>query len=333
MDIELLEIRDFLAGLHPFDQLPPKVLDTLPGALVVRYARRGTPLLAIGDKNENLFIVRSGAVDVTDADGTLLARLGEGDTFGARSLLRGGDVISNARAIEDTLLYLLPGERFKTLLAEHKPFAYHYEPTETARLRDAVQVRVDPERSSFNLMATMVGDLLTRAPVMIGAHASIREAAQLMSEQRVSSLLVEDPAGGLAGIVTDRDLRNRCVAAGRPASDPVSSIMTPEPMHISSNAYAYEALLMMARSNVHHLPVLDDGEVKGMVTATDLLHRRSASAVYLVGSIHKQRDVAGLADAARQLARAPCCRSRRACCRCCCAAWSRRTRRRTASAT
>lgn len=301
MDIELIEIRDFLAATPPFDQLPPEALDALPEALELRYVRRGTQVLSIGDRNDRLHIVRSGAIDVTDKDGVLLARAGEGDIFGERSVLRGGEVHTNTRSIEDTLLYELPDEQFKALLREHKRFAYYYEPTDNVRLHEAVQPQLEADDSGFNLMATNVGDLLSRPAVQIGAEDSIREAAQIMSSQRVSSLLVERAGGGLAGIVTDRDLRTRCVAAGRSPDEPVHTIMTADPMHISVSSYAYEALLMMARNNVHHLPVLENGQLAGMVTANDLMHRRSASVVYLVSDIHKQKDVAGLTDSARHL--------------------------------
>jgi CBS domain-containing protein len=60
---------------------------------------------------------------------------------------------------------------------------------------------------------------------------------------------------------------------------------------------AFEALLLMARHNVHHVPVLDGQRMAGMVTATDLTQQHSTSAVYMVGEIHKQESLDGLVAA------------------------------------
>ncbi len=78
-----------------------------------------------------------------------------------------------------------------------------------------------------------------------------------MREQRVSSVLLVDSRQALLGIVTDRDLRNRVLAAGLDPTQPVSAIATPAPLTMAVGQPVFEALLLMARHNIHHLPVLD----------------------------------------------------------------------------
>ncbi|HEY5789560.1 MAG TPA: cyclic nucleotide-binding protein, partial [Gammaproteobacteria bacterium] len=68
MEVELLEIRDFLAAHHPFDQLPDQTLATLAGKITIRYFRRDEVLLEPGAEAEGLYMVRSGAVAVHSAD-------------------------------------------------------------------------------------------------------------------------------------------------------------------------------------------------------------------------------------------------------------------------
>ncbi|MCP4298926.1 MAG: cyclic nucleotide-binding protein, partial [Proteobacteria bacterium] len=63
MDIELLEIRDFLHSHHPFDQLTEAALSTIPGKLEVRYLRRDTKLLYSGNLENHLYIIRTGAIE------------------------------------------------------------------------------------------------------------------------------------------------------------------------------------------------------------------------------------------------------------------------------
>jgi CBS domain-containing protein len=139
-------------------------------------------------------------------------------------------------------------------------------------------------------MIIQISDLLNRAPVTADPETSIRDAARIMTEARVSSLLVMD-GERLAGMITDRDLRSRCIAEGRSLQEPVRSIMTERLHTTQADTLGFQALITMSRLNVHHLPVLDGGRVIGMLSTSDLVRFQSANAVYLVGDIHKAKDL------------------------------------------
>jgi len=143
------------------------------------------------------------------------------------------------------------------------------------------------------LITTPLRALLKRPPVTLSPTASIREAAALMLEEGVSSVLIVEQ-GHLFGIVTDRDLRNRVVAVGLETDRPVVEITTIAPLTVDLGNNAFEALLMMTRQNVHHVPVMDGPRVVGMITATELTEQYSTSAVFLAGEIYKQGTVEGL---------------------------------------
>lgn len=153
---------------------------------------------------------------------------------------------------------------------------------------------------ALSLMSTPMHALVLRAPVTVAPLTSIRDAALLMREQRVSSVLIVEQ-GLLFGLVTDRDLRNRAVATGIDTQRPVMDIATLAPLGIGMNELAFDALLLMARHNIHHVPVLDGQRVVGMVTATDLTEQHSSSAVYLAGDIYKQGSVEGLQRASARV--------------------------------
>jgi CBS domain-containing protein len=152
----------------------------------------------------------------------------------------------------------------------------------------------------MNLMTTPVRALLQRPPVTVPPGTSIRAVAELMREQRVSSVMLVEQ-DHLFGLVTDRDLRNRALAAGLDPALPVLEIATVAPMTIDINAPGFEALLLMARHNIHHVPVVDGTRVAGMVTATDVTEQHSTSAVFLAGDIHKQTTLDGLVAAASKV--------------------------------
>jgi len=296
MEVELLEIRDFLAHHAPFTQLPDEALDSIPASLELRYAKRGTALLEAGGNNTFLHLIRSGAVEVCDESGEPLAHLGEGAVFGYCSLFRGGEVEINVTAMEDCLLYQLPSAEFEQLHQRYPAFGCFFGPNGAERLRNAIEHLGEPQgEQHVGAMTTPISELLAREPVSLPPAATVREAATLMCERRVSSMLVVNE-GALVGVLTDRDLRGRVLAAGRDYDTPLSEVMTPRPMTVDASAPTFDALLGMVRHNVHHLPVVSPEGVVGMITATDLLQRHSTSAVHLVGDVYKRNSAEEMAE-------------------------------------
>ena len=142
--------------------------------------------------------------------------------------------------------------------------------------------------------------MVRHAIVETTADASVREAARIMADRNVSSILVMD-GPRILGIVTDRDLRKRVVAAGLDTSDSVSSVMTPDPTVVAAEALAFEVLLLMMDGQIHHLPVVESGRPIGVITSTDLVRLEHANPVYLVRDIATQADVAGVAKVTSRL--------------------------------
>jgi CBS domain-containing protein len=292
MDVELIEIRDFLATHPPFDLLPPQTLDRLPRRLTVQYFRRGSafpPEVAEGVE-PSLYILRRGAVELRDAAGDLLGKLAEGDICPLRCRLDTQVPIYSGITVEDTLAYQLPCAELDALRQKHEAFAQHFDHSVTQRLRKAIDALKEGPAAGVGLMTVKVGDLVVRNLVACTPDSSIREAARVMTEHRVSSLVLMD-GERLAGMITDRDLRSRCIVAGLSPDEPVSRIMT-ENLHTTDvRNLGFQALIAMTRLNVHHLPVMEGGKVVGVVSTSDFVRVQSSNSVYLVGDIHKARSL------------------------------------------
>lgn len=297
-DVELVEIRDFLAGHPPFEDLPAEVLDRLPRRLGVEYHRRGTRVLAQGVVPEQMPVLRSGAVEVRDGDGLLVERCEPGTSLAAEAVAHGRPYEHEATAIEDTLVLTVPADVL-TDLAGHEAVARLLAPETPGTLRPALE-RQQGALHGRDVLRTRVREVVRRPPVSAGSDASIREAARVMSEHRVSSLLVMD-GDRLAGILTDRDLRNRVLAGDTDPDRPVRDVMTTDPVTGGPDALALEVLLDMVGRNIHHLPIVEHGRVTGMVTTTDLMRLQQANPVHLVGDLDKAPDVATVAALARRL--------------------------------
>jgi len=293
MQIELLEIRDHLQRFPPFDALPDESLDAIARQIEVAYFKAGSDILLYGAAIHELHYVRSGAVEIYRRNGALYNRLSEGDIFGQAGLLRSNKVRFPARAIEDSLIYFIPATLFAQLCEEHDGFAEFVEAEGQSRLKSAVE----NQGQASELIQLKVRKLISRQAVSAPPHTTVQQAAQLMTEQSVSSLVIVDDSAssaGMVGILTDRDLRTRVLAVGLDSATPVSEVMSPNPITVQADDSVFDAMLCMLRHNIHYLPVMQRRRPIGLINLSDIIRYESQSSLYLVNSIFNQTDVAGL---------------------------------------
>jgi CBS domain-containing protein len=155
----------------------------------------------------------------------------------------------------------------------------------------------NPSQPEFNLTQP-VKSLVKRAPVFVAANATVAEAAQKMQRERIGSVLV---ATEPAGILTDRDLRGRILAAFKGPATPVTQVMTRPLITIDSDAPAFSALRLMIDENIHHLPLVEEGKIIGIISAGDLLAQQANHPIYLRGIIDRLEDAAAIGNYAAQI--------------------------------
>ncbi|KAL2919946.1 hypothetical protein HK105_200012 [Polyrhizophydium stewartii] len=114
-------------------------------------------------------------------------------------------------------------------------------------------------------MSTATVQQLRPTPaVPLNESVSVLQAAGYMAAKRCDALLVVDNAGELAGIVTDKDIAYRVVAAGLvPRTTPVAAVMTPHPVSVAMDSAAGDALNRMVAGRFRHLPVVEDAADDG----------------------------------------------------------------------
>ena len=292
---EIPEIAQFLRGLPGFDNLDDRQLADCAKNIEIAYYRKGDDILMTGSANHHLHIIRSGAVELRNEAGEMMTRLAETDCFGFPSLMNNAPVRNHSVAIEDTLVYHLGAEAF----ARARRACAEFDTLFIRALSDRLTTLVSPQ-TFRGVSGATVRSLITRDPVSIGCNATIRETAQKMVAERVSAMLVHN-GNGLRGIVTDRDIRERVVAAGLDGNHPVTEIMSESPTALDGDAHAYEAAMVMMQNNIHHLPIIVDGQPIGMVSRSDFMRLETEHPLYLVSDIGKQISVEGVVAACRRL--------------------------------
>src|SRR5436190_1383227 len=229
-----MDVAGFLAAYPPFDGLDVDQLRRIASATQVEFFPAGTTILErSGEPAAYLYDVRKGAVEILD-QGRLVDLMGEGEPFGELSLVSGQGPVASVRSAEDTLCYLIPRDLARELLQGASGARF---------LASVARRRLDSTVSPTEMpdLLTRVGAQVRRPLVTAPRDATVAQVASLMTEERVSSLLI--PLGEDWGIVTDRDLRSRVLAAGRSADTAVTEVMTSPIVTVASETRVAEVLL------------------------------------------------------------------------------------------
>ena len=121
-----------------------------------------------------------------------------------------------------------------------------------------------------------IGDVMTKSVISVDAALTINETAKMMEDAKVGAVIVmEDNAP--VGIVTDRDFSVKVAAHAYQITEPVKQIMSSPLFSINSDESVRIAADLMHERKIRKLPVIDDGNVVGIITATDIVNLLSVS--------------------------------------------------------
>ncbi|WP_019569678.1 putative nucleotidyltransferase substrate binding domain-containing protein [Thioalkalivibrio sp. ALE11] len=297
MTAELDEIREFLDQAPDLAELPAPARAAMVRRLTLRYLRHGAAFPP-AENGDGLWIVHTGAIELFDAGDTLCDRLGEGDV----ARVAGGECAAtgpggHARVTEDALVYHLPQARAEDLALHHPALGDFLRAPGGLSAPDHDNPDDMGDRDNLGtadgrttLLTTPVTSLMSPQVLQADAGISLREAARRMTGADVSALLLQDgeAPGRPAGMLTDTDLRH-VLAEDVPPDTPVRERMTRELVTVTGDTPAFEALLEMARRDIHHLPVVEpDGErLAGILSGTDLIRHQGTSAIHLIRDLRR----------------------------------------------
>ncbi len=296
----------FLEKVLPFSTLPRQQIERLARHCLVGFFPKGSRIVTAGEEVSFLHLIQKGgakAMIVDDAGETTLKDYrGEGATIGALPIIGNSPANMTVETVEDTFCILIPRKTFEDLLAAQPEFAHFYLKALSDKLirtaynelrRHKVGRRADDDLYLFTIQ---VGDIVKQEPKKAPATISIQAAARRMAEHRISSLLIHDPADGerIIGIITDRDLRNKVIAAGVDYTEPVTRIMSTSLTTVLSQAVCFDALIRMMSAGIHHLLVEREGRIIGVLTSHDIMLLQGSSPYYLFKEINKQPRIQNL---------------------------------------
>ncbi|MBL7048167.1 MAG: CBS domain-containing protein [Nitrospira sp.] len=138
-----------------------------------------------------------------------------------------------------------------------------------------------------------IANIMERDVFMCSPLDSVKAVARIMAERRISSVVVTDANLRPAGIVTERDIVKKFVAIPIACSSDITigEIMTPAPVCLPSSATLFDALSIITRHDIKHLPVVSDGKVEGILTVRQILKIRYAEPFVLIARLEEATSV------------------------------------------
>lgn len=269
------QLMEFIKTQHPFDYLSQSDQTELVNTIETIAFSPGEQILRQGgNPSQYLHIIGDGAVRLV-RDGQILQVLEEGECFGYPSMINQSAPTSDVVAEEACTIHRVPEKVFHRL-TENQQFAQYFLKNLGARLRQITQTE-NPTLSGE--LTTPVNLLVVRPPVMVSPAATVAEAAKNMRRAWVdSALIASDPPG----IITDHDFQVKVLAEELGPDTPVQQVMSRPLKTVTTETPVHGALLFMLEENIHHLGVTQDGELVGIITASDLLRHQAKSPLYLM---------------------------------------------------
>ncbi len=258
--------REFIRKIKPFSFLDEQELDLILSGLEVEFYAKGREIYRKGEPHGHVFVVYSGLVGLMDED-TTVDCLSRGEVFGVISLLDYPYILT-ARALEDTICYLIATRQFKLVFDRNDRFASFFLTFISKQFRSFRSIASDKkilEEASFSLD---IERMIYKKPLVCPPSATIAQAVAQMDERAVSSIVVVDDAMHPIGILTHKDLRK--VILHGSGTNLVTQFMSRPVRTIGTRTTVFDALTTMIELGIDHLVVTRDEQVTGVVTRKDI---------------------------------------------------------------
>ncbi len=269
----------FFAQHAPFDRMEREHLLWMLERMKLGYYAKGEVIVAPEQGAVARFlIIKQGMVlgeqnlaQAAEADTWL--ELAVGECFPLGALLANRPVASVYRAGSDTFCYELAAADFLELIATSAAFR-DFCTRRIANLlehsKQVIQAQYSHSSVEQQSLASPLSAIIRRAPVTCSADTSVRQALEVMREQRIGSMLAADADGRPLGILTLHDVLERIALPQLDLEQPVMAVMSTQLTSLPPQALAHEAALMMARHGFRHVLVIENERLVGLVSEKDL---------------------------------------------------------------
>lgn len=255
---------------------------------------------------EYLYLIRQGhVVGEREQNGELITfELDAGEMFSIGSSLTGRPVSTNYSAQGDCFVLQFPVKNIPEFGVRSPVFLDFLKNSFRVILQksqETLRQHFAAKAAETQLHQNTLGALCRRPPVSVTPDTPLREALQTMDDRRVGSILIIEPSGRLVGILTRYDLLKRVVLAQIDLQVPVSQVMTSNLKTLDADDTVEAASSLMMQASIRHLPVMENGQVVGLISERDLFAFQRFSMGNIGGEIRAAQTLDDLVVAASHI--------------------------------
>ncbi|MEM8897899.1 MAG: DUF294 nucleotidyltransferase-like domain-containing protein [Bacteroidota bacterium] len=306
---------DFLSQYPPFSFIPREELEVLASKVKITYYGKDEDIFQEDQSaTEILYFLHKGQVDFyKKAEGSqkLIDVCDVGDSFGIRSFISGNPFLVSARVSKEALVYLFTKDTFEHILENYPKVSLYFasgfasgqpvirkEKTKVWEARK--ELNADKEYPFLFREQDVVHIPVTSRVITCSPTQSIKEAATIMAQQKIGSLVVVDEENYPIGILTKSDFTRKVATGLFEITAEVREIMSSPVITSERGETVASVILQMIQQHVRHIVVTEDGsvnsEVDGIISEHDILLAQGNNPAILVKRMLKTKEVEQLAE-------------------------------------
>lgn len=295
-------IYDFLKNFPPFSLLSREELLTISTHVKVVYLENDSYIFKTNDNlQDHFYIVKDGAIGLFRNDDVLVDKCDEGDIFGLRALVRNDYYKLNARAIEESIVYSISSELLEDIISHNTQankylmasFVTNTRTPYATEHNDALFANDNNLNNDITNFTEVQSAEYSKHPITCSKETIIKEAAQIMTQKRVGSIIITESDKPL-GIITDKDLRTKIATGVFSIEDSVTQIMSSPVITYPEHITVAEAQIAMLQHRITHLCITEDGtpetRLKGILSEHDIIVIRGNNPSVLVKEIKRAKN-------------------------------------------
>ena len=286
----MLDAEKFLSEIEPFNLLDKQEIQSIVHNLLVEYYKKGEIIFKEGSTPlEFLYILRKGSI-LLEKEGEIIEYIHEGECFGYIPLMTSNPPSSTAKALEDSVVFLLNKKIFNKLIS-NEAFREYF----SRKLAKRLQLAEKKEfKHGIERYTTVSLESINLRPLLVlEGEKTLEDAIKEMVSKDSTYLLVNMREG--LGIITERDVLKKVIAKGlSPKETKLESIASFPLISIESSSTLYDAMLLMSKHGIRKLLLVKDGNPIGVIEDRDIIAYESKNAVLLIKEVDKAKGVEDL---------------------------------------
>ncbi|OCL88946.1 putative nucleotidyltransferase substrate binding domain-containing protein [Arcobacter porcinus] len=260
------EQKKFISSIHPFGNLTSYELDDLVDSLDVIYFKANSIIQESASSPSYLYFILKGLVQEKNED-EVTSVYTKGEIFDSVSLIKNFSKNSFV-AVEETICYALKKEIFMQTLSLNAELENYFFQSISDKLNN--NLLHEKNKDMANIMIAKVKDAKIHKAVITDTNKTIFEAATIIKEEKIPTLLLKDEDGELY-IVTDSDFRQKVILNRMDYDDLVVKIASKGLIYINEDDFLFDAQLQMAKYGLKRVVVENDKkEIVGILDQISL---------------------------------------------------------------